>query len=166
MEVSQSAWCCIASNCLETECLSIRRGGNRWIPECTDDRHRAGARVGRIMRDLTTRGIAASSPLPKGLAFEIADLLLIGSWAALHALHMSIGLDHGVEDEEYEEVITFHAGKNSRRRLIVCRNEEAVFVQPLVGRKEQHDSMADALESLLPQLRTRLTDITASEWPG
>jgi hypothetical protein len=118
------------------------------------------------MRDLTTRGIAASLPLPKGLAFEVADLLLIGSWADLHELRMSIGLDHGVEDEEYEEVITFHAGKNSRRRLIVWGNEEAVFVQPLVGRRQQHDSMAEALESLLPQPRTRLTDITASEWPS
>jgi hypothetical protein len=118
------------------------------------------------MRDLTTRGIAASSPLPKGLAFEIADLLLIGSWADLHELRMSIGLDHGVEDEEYEEVITFHTGKNSRRRLIVWRNDEAVFVQPLVGRREQHDSVAEALESLLPQPRTRLSDITASEWPS
>lgn len=119
------------------------------------------------MRDLTKRGgPAASSRPPKGLAFEIADLLLIGSWAALHGLGMSVRLDHGSEDEEYEEVIAFHSGTSPLSRLIIWRNAEAVFVQPLAGRKQQYDSISEALEDLLPESRIPLTDITATEWPA
>jgi hypothetical protein len=43
----------------------------------------------------------------KGLAFEIADLVRIQGWAAQNAVRMDIRLDHGVEGEEYEEVIAF-----------------------------------------------------------
>jgi hypothetical protein len=72
------------------------------------------------MRDMTKRGVpTASSRPPKGLAFDIADLLLIGSWAALHGLGMSVRLDHGAEDEEYEEVIAFRAEINPLARLIM-----------------------------------------------
>jgi hypothetical protein len=120
-----------------------------------------------IVRHLTKRGIpAAPSRRPKGIAFEIPDLLLIGSWASLHGLGMSIRLDHGVEDEEYEEVIAFHIGNGPLSQLILWRNAEAVFVQPLVGRRQQHDSIAEALESLLPKPRIILTDVNATEWPA
>jgi hypothetical protein len=58
------------------------------------------------MRDLTKRPTLAVPP--KGLAFEIADLLLAREWAERHNLRMLIRLDHGAAvGEEYEEVITF-----------------------------------------------------------
>ena len=48
------------------------------------------------MRDLTKPGAAGRPPaLPKGLAFDIADLLLVRSWAGLHNCRISIQLDHG-----------------------------------------------------------------------
>jgi hypothetical protein len=41
------------------------------------------------MRDLTKRGMTAVPPrLPKGLAFEIADLVRIRRWADCHAFRM------------------------------------------------------------------------------
>jgi hypothetical protein len=102
------------------------------------------------MRDLTKRGTTAIPPrLPKGLAFEIADLVLIKGWADGNNFHMSVRLDHGAAvDEEYEEVIAFQTEISPLYRLIMWRNAAAVFVQPLVGRGKRYDSVADALESL------------------
>jgi hypothetical protein len=61
------------------------------------------------MRDLTKRGIIAVPPrLPKGLAFEIADLVRIRRWPDCHAFRMLVCLDYGAAvDKEYEEVIAF-----------------------------------------------------------
>jgi hypothetical protein len=113
------------------------------------------------------RGVpGGSSRPPKGIAFEIADLLLIGSWAALHCLGMSVRLDHGAEGEEYEEVIAFRAEINPLARLIMWRNAEFVFVQPLAGRRQRYDSISEALENLLPERSVLLTDITATDWPA
>lgn len=166
-EVSRSAWCSNAFCSPETKCHYSRRVSHRWVRECVDDCPRAGALVGRAMRDLTKRGVpAAPSRPPKGIAFEIADLLLIGSWAVLHGLGMSVRLDHGAEDEEYEEVIAFQAEVNPLSRLIMWRNAEAVFVQPLAGRRQRYDTISEALEDLLPEPRTPTTDIVATEWPA
>ena len=84
-------------------------------------------------------------------------LLLIGSWATLHGLGMSVRLDHGSEDEEYEEVIAFHAGTSPLSRLIIWRDAETVFVQPLAGKRQRYNSIADALENLLLMPRILLT---------
>jgi len=120
------------------------------------------------MRDLRKRGMTAvPSRLPKGLAFEIADLVRIGRWANCHALRMLVCLDHGAAvGEEYEEMIAFQAEISPLYRCIMWRNAAAVFVQPLVGREKQYGSVADALESLLPTPHFRLTDITATAWPN
>jgi hypothetical protein len=123
--------------------------------------------VGGIVRNLTKRGVpAVSRRPPKGVAFEIADLYLIGNWAMFHGLGMSVHLDHGAEDEEYEEVIAFHAGTSPLSRLIIWRNAEAVFVQPLAGKRQRYDSIADAPENLVLTPRILLTDIVATEWPA
>jgi hypothetical protein len=96
------------------------------------------------MRDLTRRGtIAAPS---KGLAFEIADLLLVRQWAERHDLRMLIRLDHGAAvGEEYEEVVTFHTQTSPLYRYTMWRDATTVFVQPLVGRGKQYRSVAAAL---------------------
>ena len=46
------------------------------------------------------------------------------------------------------------------------RNADAVFVQPLVGRKQRYEAVSTALESLRPKPRIKLTDITAMAWPA
>lgn len=114
------------------------------------------------MRDVP----AISASQPTGLAFEITDLLLVRSWADLNNLRMMVLLNHGAESEEYEEVIVFHTVVSRFCRLIIWRDAHAVFVQPLVGRRRQFGSVADALESLLPEARVSLTDIAATEWPA
>ena len=102
----------------------------------------------------------------KGLAFDIADLVFIRGWAVFHGFPMLVRLDHGAEGEEYEEVVTFHTSERPLSQLIMWRNAEAVFVQPLVGRRQKFASVGDALESLLPKQRIVLTDITATAWPA
>jgi hypothetical protein len=119
------------------------------------------------MDDLTSSGLDASLPCAsKGLAFEIADLLLIRSWAVYHHCQMSIRLDHGADGEEYEEVIAFHTRKSPLCRFLMWRNAEGVFVQPLVGRRQRYEAVSTALESLRPKPRVKLTDITATTWPA
>nr|WP_294545402.1 hypothetical protein [uncultured Rhodopila sp.] len=117
------------------------------------------------MRDLTGRGTAAMPFPPKGIAFEIADLVLVQSWAACTATRVAIRLDHGAEDEEYEEVIELHTASSSASRLIMWRNPTGVFVQPLLGRKQCFACVADALDSLHPKQRAELSDILAPAWP-
>jgi hypothetical protein len=116
------------------------------------------------MRDLKMRGTTAA-PSPRGLAFEIAELALMRSWADSHDCRMSIRLDHGADGEEYEEVIALEADTSSHCQLIIWRNAVAVFVQPLIGRMRRYGSVANALDSLDLKPRIVLTDITATSWP-
>jgi hypothetical protein len=122
--------------------------------------------VGRVMRDLKMRGTAAAPlPSPSGLAFEIADLLLVRSWADLRDCRMSVRLNHGADGEEYEEVIAFEADTSGHCQLIIWRDAVAVFVQPLIGRMRRYGSVAKSLDSLDLKPRIVLTDITATSWP-
>lgn len=87
---------------------------------------------------------------PMGLAFEIADLMLLQGWAEFHNVQMVVELDHCVEGEEYEEVVAFYATDSQLRRWILWRAESEIVVQPLIGRSCRHRSVADALDSLMP----------------
>jgi hypothetical protein len=98
----------------------------------------------------------------KGIAFDIADLLRARSWAGLHDRQMQIWLDHATEDEEYEEVITFHTRTNPLTGSILWRTPKAVFFQPLPGKKRRYASVAAALDDLLPKQRVVVTDIAAT----
>lgn len=116
--------------------------------------------------DPIIRGRHAALPVPpKGLAFAIADLVLAGSWAASQDYRMMVRLDHGDTIEEYEEVIELRSGRSAASSLILWRNAEAVFVQPMPGKRRQHVSVAEALESLRPKPSVRPTDIVATAWP-
>jgi hypothetical protein len=118
------------------------------------------------MRDLSLGGHTAVQPVPpKGFAFAIADLVLASSWAASRDLRMMVRLDYGDKTEEYEEVIEFRSGRSTASLFIIWRSAEVVFVQPLPGRRQQHGSVAEALETLYPKPAIRLTDITANVWP-
>jgi hypothetical protein len=87
--------------------------------------------------------------VPTGLAFEIADHILIRDWAERHDVLALIRLEHGVEGEEYEEVVEFHAGISPVCALIMWRTADAVFVQPPVGRRQRYGSVCGALGGLL-----------------
>jgi hypothetical protein len=92
----------------------------------------------------------ASRNAPKGLSFEIADLMLLQGWADFHSMQMVVELDHCVEGEEYEEVIAFYVPDSHLRRWILWRTPNEVIVQPLIGRGCRFGTVADALESLIP----------------
>jgi hypothetical protein len=87
---------------------------------------------------------------PTGLAFEIADLMMLQGWAEFHDVQMVVELDHCVEGEEYEEVIAFYAHGSQLRRWILWRAVDGVIVQPLIGRSCRFNTVADALETLVP----------------
>jgi hypothetical protein len=91
------------------------------------------------------------SAVPAGLAFEVADLILLQSWAAFHELRMVIELDHCGADGQYEEMIAIYARGKHLLRWLLWRAGEIV-VQPLIGRRIHCPSVAEAIETLSPQL--------------
>ena len=101
----------------------------------------------------------------KGLSFSVAELTLIKSWSEASALRMVIRLDHGSEAEEFEEVLAFHLGESSVCRWIMWRDAETVFVQPLIGRIQRYDSVAEAFEALAAKQSVVVSDIKAASWP-
>src|SRR5947209_19605573 len=100
-----------------------------------------------------------------GLSFGIADLTLLGAWALAHGLQMKVQLDHGVEGEEYEEVLAFSGQDGRVRQWLMWRNPDFVFVQPLIGRPLRYACVAEALEALTPKEPVRVNDIEAIAWP-
>jgi hypothetical protein len=120
---------------------------------CTCDRRLAGDDLGVSMRGLKRQ---------KGIAFDVADLLRARSWGAFYDWQFKIWLDHGTEDEEYDEVIAFSAGTSPRAASIMWRTAKAVFVQPLLGKRRRYTSVAEALTSLLPKQPTGVADIKAA----
>ena len=107
------------------------------------------------MRDLIARGHVGPTGVPTGFAFEISDLIFIGCWAAVHDFRMLVRLDHGFEDEEYEEVVEFRTGPSPACRSIMWRGAEAIFLQPMMGRKTEHVSVKAALGAMLLTQRQR-----------
>ncbi len=89
----------------------------------------------------------------KGLAFEITDLLAIEAWAGQNEVSMVVHLDHGVEDEEYEEVVALSTTAENCL-LLIWRDENTTFVQPLPGRRVCFASVAEALSQLGDRLGT------------
>ncbi len=101
----------------------------------------------------------------RGLSFGIPDLLLIGSWSEACGLQMAVRLDHGSDTEEFEEVLTFHTEAGRPCRFIMWRDENAVYVQPLIGRVRPYGSVVEALSCSEPQRFIVLTDVMATGWP-
>ena len=115
------------------------------------------------MRDLGKPDMtSASQSRPKGIAFEIVDLMLIKKWADTRNIKFVIRLDHSAESDEYEEVVAFHPETSPTSPLIMWRTAERVFVQPLIGRRRRYGSVAKALDSQIMATMpwTVLTDIT------
>ena len=100
-----------------------------------------------------------------GLSFSIADLILLKSWAEAQCLRMTVQLDHGIEGEEYEEVVGLSKTERTLCQWILWRDNEAVFLQPLIGRAQRYRCVADAIEALTPKQTGNLTNIQATYWP-
>jgi hypothetical protein len=83
----------------------------------------------------------------KGLSFDTSDLQAIKIWAERNELRMAIRLDHGVDDEEYEEVIALHTGAEVCL-LLLWQDENVVFAQRLPGPTLRFTSVSEALSRL------------------
>jgi hypothetical protein len=133
------------------------------VSQSTNAGQRIASNLGRPLHHLSLGGHSAAQPVPpKGFAFAIGDLVLARSWAASRDLRMMFRLDYGDKTEEYEEVIEFRRGRSAASSLIIWRSAEVVFVQPIPGRRKQHGSVAEALETVHPKPAVRLADITAN----
>jgi hypothetical protein len=86
-------------------------------------------------------------PPPIGLAFEIADHLLLQRWAKSQDLQVLVELDHHLENEEYEEIVACYDRNSPLRRWIMWRGATDIVIQPLIGRSGRFTSVADALGS-------------------
>jgi hypothetical protein len=94
--------------------------------------------------------LRTTTQAPTGLSFEIPDLLMVQAWADFHNLRMEIELDAATESEEYEELIGLYYGASAYRRWMVWRSCDGIVVQPMMGRPMLFDTMAVALEALIP----------------
>ena|ERR1700721_1798145 len=88
--------------------------------------------------------------LPMGIAFELADLVMVQGWSEYHDLRMVVELDYSAEGEEYEEVLALYPQDSSFRRWMVWRGASDIVVQPMMGRAARFASVAEALEHLIP----------------
>jgi hypothetical protein len=88
--------------------------------------------------------------LPTGIAFELADLVLVQGWSQYHDLRMVVELDYSAEGEEYEEVLALYQRDCAFRRWMIWRGACDVVVQPMMGRAVRFASVAEALEHLIP----------------
>jgi hypothetical protein len=102
---------------------------------------------------------ATSVPPPKGLAFEVSDLLLLQSWAETHDMRMVVELDHFVEGEEYEEVLAFYEGAGARLRCwTMWRARDHFVVEPMNGGTAwRFLALPELLAELLPLRPYRLS---------
>jgi hypothetical protein len=101
----------------------------------------------------------------RGLSFSIADLVLIRAWSEARGLTLGVRLDHGAENEEYEEVLTLYTEPGRACRFLMWRDAEGVFVQPLIGRIKRYSSVHQAIVAITPQQDVEVTDLTAPYWP-
>jgi hypothetical protein len=88
--------------------------------------------------------------IPKGLSFDVSDLLLVRAWADYHDLRMEVELDFAAERDEFEEIVGLFAPRTGSRRWMLWRSTDGIIAQPMVGRPRMFDNVADALETLIP----------------
>lgn len=84
-----------------------------------------------------------------GIAFEVADLVLLQGWANRHGMRMAVELDQCIDGHEYEEIIAIYASDVGPRRWSIWRSRDGVIAQPLLGRARRFFRVADATEALL-----------------
>ena len=103
---------------------------------------------------------AACSAMTEGHSFSIKEHILIRNWARRNDHRAVVCLDHGVEDEAYEEAVMLRFGVCQRCRFILLRTATGVTVQPLLGRRAQYGSVPEALAGPLLNKPVRQSDQT------
>ena len=91
-----------------------------------------------------------SARLRTGLAFEIADLVMLRGWAEFHSMRLAIELEVCAENEEYEELLALYEQNCAFRRWMLWRSCDGIIVQPANGRTKLFDTMADVVDTLIP----------------
>jgi hypothetical protein len=99
----------------------------------------------------------------KGVAFSIPDLLLCEACAEANSLQLVVQLDYGTEVDEYEEALLLFDATTAACRWIMWRSNEKVWVQPLIGRSQGYDCVADAMSALSPPRVFVQTDISIAD---
>ena len=94
--------------------------------------------------------LRTTAAAPRGLSFDIADLLLVRAWADFHELRMEVELDFTAEGDEFEEIIGLFSPATGFRRWMIWRSADGIVAQPMVGRPRAFQAVADALETLIP----------------
>src|ERR1700693_4693714 len=102
-----------------------------------------------IPMNAPTSSLPLPSP-PRGLSFELSDLIMILGWSEFHDLRMVVELDNYIGGDEYEEVLVFYPSDAGFRRWTMWRSNEDIVVQTTVGRTMDFTSVAGALDSLIP----------------
>ncbi len=92
----------------------------------------------------------ASERVSTGLSFEVSDLMLAQAWADFHDLRIEVELDFATGGDEYEEMLGLFVRRTGFRRWMIWRSSEGIVVQPILGRPRLFDSLAEALEELIP----------------
>jgi hypothetical protein len=92
----------------------------------------------------------ASVRPPTGLSFDVADLVMLRGWSEYHDLRLTIELDVCADGDEYEEMLALYDRDCAFRRWMIWRSGDGIVVQPMMGRTMLFDTMADALEILIP----------------
>jgi hypothetical protein len=92
----------------------------------------------------------ASVRVSTGLSFEVSDLVLAQAWADFHELRIEVELDCATSGDEYEEMLGLFVRRTGFRRWMIWRSCQGIVVQPILGRPRLFDSLAEALEELIP----------------
>ncbi len=108
----------------------------------------------------------SSSHPPKGLAFDLSDLVAIDAWAADRNIHLVVELDTCVGGDSYEEVLAFHAQCGPMRDWIMWRTQHDVVVQPLAGNSWRFPSVSEALDVLNAVIQGRSSASRAAGGAG
>jgi hypothetical protein len=88
--------------------------------------------------------------IPTGLSFDVPDLLMLQGWSDFHDFRMAIDLDVCADDDEYEELLGVYDRSSAFRRWMIWRSCDGIVVQPAMSRTMLFDTMADALDILMP----------------
>ena len=88
-----------------------------------------------------------SSP---GLSFELSDLILLQAWAEFHDFRMMLILDFCSNFHAYEELVVFRTATSGSCLWTLWRVADRIIVQTADGNHEQFESVADAVDELVP----------------
>ena len=67
-----------------------------------------------------------TTPNPRGRSFEIETLIQVRAWAERRGLHMVVELDHTLQGEEYEEVLSLVPQGRRRSRILVWQDQQGI----------------------------------------